>query len=1218
MSLEYSLTFFAETQDKVGTDLIVKIVESSRPVSGSADVFKHSYHLVGANLIFATNDGPLDAFVRDFVYVHKDDALFSAGNDDKCIIDTSVYTKNRQLRTPLSCKLDDSTKTPLTPLESWCGTDDIGDALVTNPAADLPIIGLEDFTTTMPPKTTKRAACCRAGGGGADQSQASERVSVRDEVVQSLQALLDAAGSTGCQVTPFACLSGMRGKQTFPCKNVQVRACLVSEGEEHIHNNAWLSVEQDGRVCYSCHAQSCKAKGPKHIGDMDPALLESGNSSWSSLSGKSAAATMQVDNGREELRDDGHLDDSTSACASTNVQLSSYATGHRSFVHSKVIRELALMGPVHTWEEARAVLSLASKAAGGQMQDHSLTSLVSAASEWLCRSFGAGSQDFADALESAGFARDLSVPGCTAALAQLKKTRHSMADWVTFREGTVPPSNGYAKDMTVDAFLKNVNPSPSTTHARSIVLAARLLWPDSQEKVHDFIKYSFKKSAACGLEREGEFDAAWSTESDLEETQEFRECILEKLLIMEQPFLRDILPRIMVPAIHGSSSSSGGSSDVSSSGIRVSSYQLSPELLTFWLDTEDYEKSTTEYRLSFCTGDITSPNGDGIIYNMYGMKVFFEQDGNTNLMANLIAERGIKNKLLFDEDDSEWRIFDETCGVWKHPLTQHEPEEIVSNFVQQELLPLKELEFFFGRELAWERKRAAYSETLEEGKAVDVSPEDSASQSGQSVGSKRSRNTVSSLSKKWKSQLSLALYRFGQTPREQAEILKMLQSKVIFSFKQVQKPHILCCLNGLVDLMTGELKGKPAADDFVTQMCYVEYDPNADTAGAFKVLDDYFPIEAYPDQEKMVAFLQQFLGYCLTLETNLQLCLFAYGNGSNGKSVLLALVENVFGKDLWSTLPIEALNKERGQNNDALNDARHARIVTLSESNGPPQVNEAVLRTLSCGEILTNKAMYKAEVSFKTYFKMFFVTNDLPKFTGDRKFCTSRRMAYLRFRTIFVDMNRPQDRNEADALRQAGAPDCLIKLKDPAYYLNHVAGKEKVFLKFFVDGAKEYYSNNKDIQIPESMKKAEEAEAFDVPAALDSFMDRLHPRSRSFQYVSDLYLEFTKSCVAEYGQDVGIKFESYNLHKFGADLSAAIDKKKASSHFWEQVKKKNVRSNGKNAKAWSNLEIRSVRQLLPENRFAAPNAPPFDLAFASAVVLQLPGNGGAAPNTSHP
>jgi len=340
----------------------------------------------------------------------------------------------------------------------------------------------------------------------------------------------------------------------------------------------------------------------------------------------------------------------------------------------------------------------------------------------------------------------------------------------------------------------------------------------------------------------------------------------------------------------------------------------------------------------------------------------------------------------------------------------------------------------------------------------------------------------------------------------------------------------------------------------------------------------------------MVAFLQQYLGYSLTLETNLQLCLFAYGNGSNGKSVILGLIENVFGRELWSTLPIESLNKERGQNNDALNDARHARLVTLSESNGPPQINEAVLRTLVCGEVITNKAIYKKEVSFKTHFKLFFVTNDLPKFTGDSSFCTSRRMAYLRFRTIFVDQNRPQDKNEAEALKQAGAPPCLIKVKDPAYYYNHVAGKEKMFLKFFVDGAKKYYANNMYIQIPESMKKAEEAESFDVQAALDYFMESLNPSMGSFQYVSNLYTDFIKSCVAEYGKDVGIKFESYNLKKFGADLSAAIEKTKASSHFWVEVKKKNVRSEGKNAKAWNNLEVRSINQQLPENRFAPPRS----------------------------
>jgi hypothetical protein len=37
---------------------------------------------------------------------------------------------------------------------------------------------------------------------------------------------------------------------------------------------------------------------------------------------------------------------------------------------------------------------------------------------------------------------------------------------------------------------------------------------------------------------------------------------------------------------------------------------------------------------------------------------------------------------------------------------------------------------------------------------------------------------------------------------------------------------------------------------------------------------------------------------------------------------------------------------------------------------------------------------------------------------------------------------------------QAGAPVCLIKWKDPAQYHSHKAGKEKMILKFFVDGTR--------------------------------------------------------------------------------------------------------------------------------------------------------------------
>lgn len=449
----------------------------------------------------------------------------------------------------------------------------------------------------------------------------------------------------------------------------------------------------------------------------------------------------------------------------------------------------------------------------------------------------------------------------------------------------------------------------------------------------------------------------------------------------------------------------------------------------------------------------------------------------------------------------------------------------------------------------------------------------------------------------WKSSLSVALYRFGQTLREQAEIRKVLQHKVCFSFTHLQKAHLLCCKNGLVDLRTGELKGRPSPEDLITQMCHLEYAPTADTSPALQLMEDYFPAEAYPDQKEIVAFLKQYLGYCLTMETNLQMALFAFGNGSNGKSVLLELLDKVLGKEICRSIPVESLDKARGQNNDSLNDARHARLVTVSETNGPAKVNEAVVRTLICGEPITGKSMYKREFTYKTYFKLVFMTNYPPSWMG-KSFCTSRRMAYLKFRKIFVDMNRPQDRKEAEALRLTGAPECLIQAKDPLYFRNRVAGKEQAFLKFFVEGATEYYANNMGITIPQSMVMIEEAEEFDMNEALEAFVtDRLYPRTGGVHFVGDLWEAFRTSCIDEFGQGIAIKFESYSVKLFGADLAAIVEKKKAASvtsQLWASVEKKQVKKavNGelKSGKAWRNLELKSIAELLPENRFACPRS----------------------------
>ena len=273
------------TQGKYCLDLDIIVLEGSR--LKSPGVFKNSYHVVATNVAVASNTGPLRALVRGFVDAHCNNSLFF--HDGESIIDMTVYSKNRLLRTPLSCKLDDATKTALRLLQPWCGTN-ITDAFVTNVPADLPLIKpREDFGQSISARKAKSATCRAGQKAEIAQSQATSLV--LDEVVQELQAMLDAAGSKGCEVTPHALPPGPSGSQSVICKNVGTRVCLVSDGEEHVHNNAWLNVHEDGSVFYHCHAAGCKTKRPKHIGSLDRDLLmEQYDSSESSV-----ACTMEVD-----------------------------------------------------------------------------------------------------------------------------------------------------------------------------------------------------------------------------------------------------------------------------------------------------------------------------------------------------------------------------------------------------------------------------------------------------------------------------------------------------------------------------------------------------------------------------------------------------------------------------------------------------------------------------------------------------------------------------------------------------------------------------------------------------------------------------------------------------------------------------------------------------------------------------------------------------------
>src|SRR5699024_8784428 len=95
--------------------------------------------------------------------------------------------------------------------------------------------------------------------------------------------------------------------------------------------------------------------------------------------------------------------------------------------------------------------------------------------------------------------------------------------------------------------------------------------------------------------------------------------------------------------------------------------------------------------------------------------------------------------------------------------------------------------------------------------------------------------------------------------------------------------------NGYIDLKTGELKEHDKTK-FFTRISNSEYTDNADAPEWDKFLNDIFL-----GDQVLIDYIQRAIGYSLSGYTKEQVMFVLYGNGRNGKSVFLDILNEVFG-----------------------------------------------------------------------------------------------------------------------------------------------------------------------------------------------------------------------------------------------------------------------------------------------------------------------------------
>jgi putative DNA primase/helicase len=192
-------------------------------------------------------------------------------------------------------------------------------------------------------------------------------------------------------------------------------------------------------------------------------------------------------------------------------------------------------------------------------------------------------------------------------------------------------------------------------------------------------------------------------------------------------------------------------------------------------------------------------------------------------------------------------------------------------------------------------------------------------------------------------------------------------------------PYLLGVKNGVVDLRAGLLLS-PNPKLLVTKYCDIEFDSQAKCPQFCAFLEQVVPIEEQRD------FLVIVLGYFLTGLSNEQLWFFFHGVGSNGKSVLITLLENLMG-DYSTKIPTEMLMQHNRTSAGPAPDLlllQGKRLVFCNETKEGQRLDDARLKDLTGGDTIIARPLYSNNhISFSPTHKLVVVGNYHPTVSDD-------------------------------------------------------------------------------------------------------------------------------------------------------------------------------------------------------------------------------------------
>ena len=224
--------------------------------------------------------------------------------------------------------------------------------------------------------------------------------------------------------------------------------------------------------------------------------------------------------------------------------------------------------------------------------------------------------------------------------------------------------------------------------------------------------------------------------------------------------------------------------------------------------------------------------------------------------------------------------------------------------------------------------------------------------------------------------------------------------------------HLFGVENGVIDLATGEFRSG-RAEDLITKTAAVKYDPNARCPEFEK-----FIAEIMLGQQDLIDYLQTMIGYFLLGDNPENLILFLLGRGANGKTVLLNVIESLFGA-YSNSIPITVMIKtQRETVGDDIMSIVGYRLLTSRELEKDDRMNAAKIKRLVGNDPESARNLYSEHECVRVKGKFVIATNEIPRIEDDSDGFW-RRFKVIPFLRVFQEQE--QNKRYEDLLLQEKA-----------------------------------------------------------------------------------------------------------------------------------------------------------------------------------------------------